>query len=131
MEHCFDCAPDFMTRMFCGPEDGECNSFDSNSLLRRSWHNIMNHYAIVGITEDFEGTAWMLETLFPTFFAGMSEMLANTEKKENVMKNSEVYQMPSNDTTRKISQYLDVDEQLYEKVKKLYLQRVGICKGRG
>ena len=118
LDSCFNCPPDTQTLAFCGREGGDCEVAPREVLLRQSWANIESHY-FVGLTEDLNGTAAVLEGMFPRYFKGMAALSAETSPKK-VSRQREQYVLPSEQARGVIARKVAIDVELYRKVEKGY-----------
>lgn len=118
-----------MALMLCGRDDGECEGLDADEQLQRAWQNVLHHYAVIGITEDLSGSVKVLEHVFPSFFEGMSELLAGMEP-QKVTSYMEEYVSPSNETKKNLAIYSANDVKLYERVKDRFERQLKVCEAR-
>ena len=114
LHSCFNCAGNSQTLAFCGREDGGCKDTPGDMLLQQSWENIESSY-FVGLTEDMNGTAVVLERLFPLFFKGMAAMTAEMAPRK-VSQTDDYYVIPSEHTRDIIAKWTAIDMKLYMQV---------------
>jgi len=77
-----DCDPKKMwlqIPFFCGTAP-QCWDPGSEWALAQAKHNLVNNYAVVGVTEELDSFVQVLEHLFPTFFNGATQFLEQSGK---------------------------------------------------
>lgn len=111
LETCFNCPSQSQARFFCGPEGGICDKPPAEEMLRRAWFTMDTQY-FVGLTEDLPSTVFVLQSLYPDFFKGMSAALSVTEP---ARVNNGTHPEPQKSTRRKIAQWTAVDMELYRR----------------
>ena len=124
LSSCLNCPPALQALAFCGRDGGSCSE-SSETLLQQSWETIKSHY-FVGLTEDLDGTAAMLEGLFPSFFKGMTALSAVIAPK-NTLQGRDEYVLPSGQGRDIIAKKSVVDVELYRKVEERYNQLKTLC----
>lgn len=85
-----DCAPEklwLQIPFFCG-HFSECWNAGSQWALEQAKHNLVNHYMLVGVTEELEDFIMILEAALPRFFKGATELF-KTGTKSHLRKTSE------------------------------------------
>jgi len=105
-----DCDPKKMwlqIPFFCGTAP-QCWDPGSEWALAQAKSNLVNKYAVVGVTEEMDSFVQVLEFLFPTFFKGATEFLQQSGKAHikktrhkdeiseetiNKMKNNKIWKM--------------------------------------
>ena len=122
---CLQCPNDFMTRIFCGQENGECDSLSFEEKLDRSLQNIQEYYT-VGLTEDLPGTIELFEAVFPSFFTGAKELMSVTKPK-NVMSNKKLYAEPDDQFFIQLSKHVATDMRLYDHVENIFYNSILRC----
>ena len=128
LESCLNCNPATQALAFCGREGGPCADAAPDAVLRQAWDNIRSHY-FVGVTEDLSGTVDVLEARFPTFFQGMSKLLAET-KPQKVSSTREEYVAPNEETREIVAKWAAVDVELYRRVQERYNRQLQACSTR-
>lgn len=114
-----------MTAMFCGQENGRCDTLSQEDKLSRSVENIKEYYT-VGLLEDLQRTVKLFESIFPTFFAGATDLLSTITEK-NVMADNNLYIEPNEKTTSLLIKHLNTDIYLYDRVKDIYYYTLRTC----
>lgn len=122
---CLNCNPVTQALAFCGREDGPCADAAPDQILRQAWDNVRSHY-FVGVTEDLNGTAEVLEARFPTFFNGMAQLMAET-KPQKVSSSREEYVLPNEETREAVARWAAVDVELYRRVQDRYERQRQSC----
>ena len=87
----------------------------------------MESQYFVGVTEDLSSTVDVLETLYPTFFKGMGEILASTPPQRV---NNKPYELPSEESRKKIAEWTAVDAELYSKAAEKLKTLHRVCAAR-
>lgn len=89
-----------LIRHFCGYET-KCYE-SPESALEIAKKNIVKHYALVGVTEDFEGFLRVLQPLFPIHFKDALKFYNSTNFKRIVSTTRTKLKLPALNSTRNI-----------------------------
>ncbi|CAN9500815.1 unnamed protein product [Ophioblennius macclurei] len=85
-----DCQPEklwMQIPFFCG-HVSECWNVGSRWALEQAKYNLMNHYLLVGVTEELEDFIMVLEAALPRFFKGATELF-RTGNRSHLRKTNE------------------------------------------
>ena len=128
---CLNCDADTQSQAFCGREDGPCRAQQTSAALSQAWSNVRSHY-FVGLTEDLNGTAMMLEQMYPSFFRGGVAAMdaAGGQPRKKVTSSREEYVAPSEQTSAVLATWLAPDMELYRRVGVKYWTLKELCEAQ-
>ncbi|VVC93174.1 unnamed protein product, partial [Leptidea sinapis] len=111
-----DCDPSNMwlqVPFFCG-HAAQCWKPGNKWALEQAKHNLVNHYLLVGVTEEMADFISVLEAVLPRLFKGASEHYLNSNKSHLRQTSSKLE--PTQDTVKKIQQsdIWKMENELYE-----------------
>lgn len=111
-----DCDPNNMwlqVPFFCG-HAAECWKPGNHWALEQAKHNLVNHYLLVGVTEEMQDFITVLEATLPRFFKGATEYYLSSNKSHLRQTSSKVD--PSLKTVERIQQSTvwKMENELYE-----------------
>ncbi|XP_041968559.1 heparin sulfate O-sulfotransferase [Aricia agestis] len=111
-----DCDPTNMwlqVPFFCG-HAAECWKAGSSWALQQAKHNLVNHYLLVGVTEEMLDFISVLEAALPRLFKGATEHYLNSNKSHLRQTSSKLE--PAQKTIEKIQQssIWRMENELYE-----------------
>ncbi|KAJ1524549.1 hypothetical protein ONE63_011038 [Megalurothrips usitatus] len=111
-----DCHPDNMwlqVPFFCG-HTAACWEPGNKWALDEAKRNLINHFLLVGVTEEMEDFIRMLEVTLPTFFQGASKHYLSSKKSH--LRKTVQKAPPSSSTVKKIqeSKVWQMEQELYD-----------------
>ncbi|XP_063839011.1 heparin sulfate O-sulfotransferase [Ostrinia nubilalis] len=111
-----DCDPNNMwlqVPFFCG-HSAQCWKPGSHWALQQAKQNLVNHYLVVGVTEEMLDFIMVLEAALPRMFRGATEHYLNSNKSHLRQTSSKL--QPSPETIEKIQQsnIWKMENELYE-----------------
>ena len=133
---CLNCPPLHQVQSFCGADGGPCfqgSSLSPEQVLGRAWANLQQHYPVVGLTEQLEGSLSLLEAAFPDFFAGATRLYRQPgfSRARVLQGRAAQYVLPSAASRALLQGHLEGEGQLYERVRARWGEQVECLRRRG
>ncbi|EDQ84648.1 uncharacterized protein MONBRDRAFT_30024 [Monosiga brevicollis MX1] len=114
-----------MVGFFCGHHE-DCRDRTSAIALERAQANVLHHYAVVGVTERYNESVWMLSQVLPTFFKTLPDFY---EQKPVHNANNAKPELLTDANRRKLLT-LGQDERLYDFIQGVFMERLAACRRR-
>ena len=81
MPHRYNLQGHHFQPYFCG-QDLECTKHNSRWALQRAMESVDRHYPVVGVLEELDKSLFVMQSLVPKFFRGISDLFGNGNASE-------------------------------------------------